>query len=128
MKEPGDAMADTIGIAENGTVYIDLEEGLKRVVNNAKLYVKLLVKFKTDADLEGIFDSLQGGNYENAQVKAHTLKGIAANLSFKELFKQTLELETQIKQKAVDPALPGAVRQCFNETVQYVDKVIAHYG
>jgi HPt (histidine-containing phosphotransfer) domain-containing protein len=121
-------MADTIGISETGVVYVDLEEGLKRVINNTKLYVRLLGKFKADADLEGILSTLEGGDYENAQIKAHTLKGIAANLSLKELFKHTLELETQIKQKSVAPEVPGAIRECYGETVKYVDKVITQYG
>ncbi|MDR1374523.1 MAG: Hpt domain-containing protein, partial [Treponema sp.] len=66
--------------------------------------------------------------YEGAQVKAHTLKGIAANLSLSELYRQTLDMETRIKAKSVDPSVPAAIRRCFSETVNYVDKVIAQYG
>jgi HPt (histidine-containing phosphotransfer) domain-containing protein len=123
-----DPMADNTGTSGDGIVYVNLEEGLKRVMNNAKLYVKLLTKFKSDAGLEGVLSDLEAGNYEGAQVKAHTLKGIAANLSLSELYRQTLDMETQIKAGSVDPSVPGAIRQCFSETVQYVDKVIAQYG
>jgi HPt (histidine-containing phosphotransfer) domain-containing protein len=121
-------MADSIGTSDNGVVYINLEEGLNRVMNNTKLYVKLLTKFKSDADLEGALSDLEAGDYEGAQIKAHTLKGIAANLSLSELYRRTLDMETQIKAKSVDPSVPAAIRQCFGETVNYVDKVITQYG
>jgi HPt (histidine-containing phosphotransfer) domain-containing protein len=121
-------MADNTGTSDDGIVYVDLEEGLKRVMHNAKLYVKLLTKFKSDADLEGALGDLEAGNYEAAQVKAHTLKGIAANLSLSELYRQTLDMETQLKAGSVAPQVPAAIRRCFSETVRYVDKVIAQYG
>ncbi|MDR2186031.1 MAG: Hpt domain-containing protein [Treponema sp.] len=121
-------MADSTGTSDNGVVYVDLEEGLKRIMHNTKLYVRLLTKFKSDADLEGALADLAAGNYEGAQVKAHTLKGIAANLSLSELYRQTLDMETQIKAGSVDPSVPAAIRHCFSETVRYVDKVIAQYG
>ncbi|MDR2110791.1 MAG: Hpt domain-containing protein [Spirochaetaceae bacterium] len=121
-------MVENVGVSEDGVVYIDTEDGLKRLVGNTKLYVKLLNKFKVEADLEGILSALRGGDYEDAQVKAHTLKGIAANLSLKELFLQTQKLEAQIKNKSVDPEMPGTIRACYGETVQYVDKVTARYG
>jgi HPt (histidine-containing phosphotransfer) domain-containing protein len=111
-----------------GVVYINQQEGLGRVLNNAKLYVKLLNKFKTDTNGDELLETLRGGDYEKAQVQAHTIKGIAANLSFSELFKQSLELEAQIKARAVDPERVESFKRCFNETLAAVDKVIAQYG
>ena len=109
-------------------VYIDFNEGVKRVMNNAKLYVKLLAKFKTDSNTDDLSASLAAGDYEKAQGQAHTIKGIAANLSLLELFKQVLELENQIKAKTVDPNQVETVKAAFAATVQEVDKVIAQNG
>jgi HPt (histidine-containing phosphotransfer) domain-containing protein len=105
-------------------VYINFDEGTKRVMNNVKLYVKLLTKFKTDTNLDELLALLEAGDYEKAQGAAHTLKGVSANLSLAELFKQTLELETQIKAKLVNPDQISKVKTTFAETIKKIDKVI----
>jgi HPt (histidine-containing phosphotransfer) domain-containing protein len=105
-------------------VYINFDEGIKRVMNNAGLYIKLLSKFKTDTKLDELLTLLAAGDYENAQVAAHTLKGVSANLSLTMLFTQVLELETQIKARAVNPDQIETVKTVFNETIQHIDKVI----
>ena len=112
----------------DAVVYVDFNEGIKRVMNNAKLYVKLLTKFKTDANMEELSATLAAGDLEKAQVLAHTIKGIAANLSLTELFKQVLELETQIKARSVDSNQAETVKTVFAATIQEVDKVIAQNG
>jgi HPt (histidine-containing phosphotransfer) domain-containing protein len=114
--------------ASGEVVYINQQEGLGRVLNNAKLYVKLLNKFKADTNYNELLETLGSGDYEKAQAQAHTVKGIAANLSMTELFKQSLELETQIKARAVNPETVESFKTCFNETLAAADKVIAHYG
>jgi HPt (histidine-containing phosphotransfer) domain-containing protein len=123
-------MAENIGIsgASGEAVYVNQQEGLGRVLNNAKLYVKLLDKFKTGTNYNELLETLGTEDYEKAQAQAHTIKGIAANLSLTELFKQSLELETQIKARAVDSEKVASFKLCFDETLVAVDKVIAHYG
>jgi HPt (histidine-containing phosphotransfer) domain-containing protein len=108
-----------------GVVYIDVADGVKRVMNNMKLYVKLLTKFRDDTKLDDLEGALAAGEMEKAQGAAHTLKGIAGNLSFAELYKQSLELETQIKAKSPTPAQIQTVKTVFAATLQEVNKVIA---
>jgi HPt (histidine-containing phosphotransfer) domain-containing protein len=120
-------MADVAGI-NNGEIYIDLEEGLKRVVNNQKLYVKLLAKFKDETGLDELLGDIDGGRLEDARVKAHTLKGVSANLSLKQLFLKVQELEAQIKEGRSDPALVETVKTVFSQTLQDIERVIVHYG
>jgi HPt (histidine-containing phosphotransfer) domain-containing protein len=109
-------------------IYVNFDEGVKRVMNNAKLYVKLLGKFKTDTNLDELLSSLAIPDYEKAQGIAHTIKGVAANLSLAELFKQILELETQIKGKTASPDQVETVKTVFGKTIEEVDKVIAQHG
>ena len=106
-------------------VYIDEEDGKKRVMNNGKLYAKLLTKFKADTNLADLIVFAEEQDWEKAQVAAHTLKGIAANLSLTELFKQSLDVESQIKAKSLaGPSLEN-LKTCFKETMIIVDEVIA---
>ena len=114
-------------MADN-VVYLDFNDGVKRVMNNAKLYVKLLTKFRDGTKLETLEAALAAGDLEKAQGEAHTIKGVAANLSLTELFNQTLELETQIKAGAVQPGQMDTVTTVFNATLLEVEKVIAENG
>ena len=109
-------------------VYLDYADGVKRVMNNAKLYAKLLTKFSSDTKLDNLEAAIAAGDLEKAQTEAHTIKGVAANLSLTELFRQSLELETQIKAKTVNPGQMETVKTVFAATLQEVDKVIAENG
>ena len=109
-------------------VLVNTEDGLKRIMNNTKLYVKLLGKFKEDVNFSTLEASLASGDNEKARTSAHTLKGIAANLSLDELHKQTLEIETQIKAGAINPQQINVVKDIYNQTIKEVDKVIASYA
>jgi len=112
-------MADNI-------VYVDMADGVKRVMNNAKLYTRLLAKFRDDTTKsDDIEAALAVGDMEKARNAVHTLKGVAANLSLVELFKQSLELESQIKAGAVNPTQVETVKAVFIATLQEVNKVIA---
>ena len=113
----GSVMGDNV-------VYVDLAEGKKRVMNNIKLHIRLLTKFRNDTKLDDLETALAEGDLEKAQAAAHTIKGVAANLSLTELFKQCLEIETQIKAKAVVPGQLDIVKTAFITTQQEVDKVI----
>jgi HPt (histidine-containing phosphotransfer) domain-containing protein len=109
-------------------VLVNTEEGLKRIMNNTKLYVKLLAKFKEDLNFGYLEDALAAGDNAKAQVCAHTLKGIAANLSLIELQKQSLEIEMQIKSGSINPDQINIVKNIYNQTIKEVDKVIESYA
>jgi HPt (histidine-containing phosphotransfer) domain-containing protein len=111
----------------NDVVYINIEDGLKRVLNNTKLFAKLLVKFKEDQNLAGIESALAAGDLPKAQICTHTLKGISGNLSLVELNKHVLELEAQIKAGSVNPDQMEIVKTIHAQTMQEVEKVIAKY-
>ena len=106
-------------------IYINAEDGKKRVMNNGKLYAKLLTKFKNDTKLDDLVAFATAQDWEKAQGAAHTVKGIAANLSLTELFNQSLDVETQIKGKSLKSESLESLKQCFAQTIIEVEKVIA---
>ena len=112
----------------NDVVYVNFAEGVKRVMNNTKLYVKLLTKFRDDTKLSDIETAIAAADLEKAQNAVHTVKGVAANLSLTELFTQSLELESQIKSGAVNPAQMETLKTVFAVTLQEINKVIAENG
>jgi HPt (histidine-containing phosphotransfer) domain-containing protein len=108
-------------------VYVNVEEGLKRLMNNTGLYAKLLNKFKEDTRLSELEAALKANDIEKAKAAAHTLKGLAANLSLIELHKQSIEIESQIKAGQVNPDQINIVKNVYVQTLEEVDKVIAKY-
>jgi len=114
-------------MADN-TVYIDFADGVKRVMNNTKLYVKFLTKFKNETRLDDLEAAFAAKDMEKARNAAHTLKGLSANLSLMELNKQSLALETQIKAGTADPAQLDTVKTAFAQTLREIDKVISENG
>jgi HPt (histidine-containing phosphotransfer) domain-containing protein len=108
--------------------YVDVKEGTKRVMNNTKLFAKLLGKFKEDKSITELEAALNNGDLEKAHASAHTLKGIAANLSLPKLHKKCVEIESEIKAGAVNPDHIATVKDIHSQTVTEVDKVIAEYA
>jgi HPt (histidine-containing phosphotransfer) domain-containing protein len=109
-------------------VYINAGEGLQRVMNNGKLYARLLEKFKADGSLASLEAQVASGDLDKAQAAAHALKGLAANLSLTELFERTRDLEAQIKEGAIQEGALETVKTVYVETLAKADEVIAKYA
>jgi HPt (histidine-containing phosphotransfer) domain-containing protein len=77
----------------------DLEEGLRRVGGNQRLYLTLLKEFHENyADAHEIIQSgLAEGNWEAVATYLHRIKGVAGNLSAHRLFDAVREFESAVK-------------------------------
>jgi HPt (histidine-containing phosphotransfer) domain-containing protein len=114
-------------MADN-VVYIDMADGVKRVMGNKNFYIKLLTKFRDDTNLNAIEAAFAAGDMVNAQNATHTVKGVAANLSLAELFKQCLNLENKIKAQELDTAQMELVKTVFASTKLEANRVIAEHA
>ncbi|MFC2085376.1 tetratricopeptide repeat protein [Bacteroidota bacterium] len=78
---------------------ININEGLRRVGGNRKLFLNLLEKFyKSNINFEEeIKKAVTGGDSELSVRLAHTLKGVSGNLGAMELFAEAKELEADLK-------------------------------
>jgi HPt (histidine-containing phosphotransfer) domain-containing protein len=108
-------------------VYVDEAGGIKRLMNNTKLYIKLLTKFRNENNLDDLNNCLAANDLEKARAAAHAIKGVAANLSLEALYHQSLELETQIKNNAVEEETLDSLNGIFALTLAEIDKVVARY-
>ncbi len=77
--------------------HVNVEEGLGRMRNNKKLYFTLMRSFRGDAVARELADCVNAADYEQAQFKAHTLRGLASNLSMPELVRIAQEIELGAK-------------------------------
>jgi len=109
---------------KTNTVFVNEEEGKKRVMNNAKLYAKLLLKFKTDTTFDKFITVVNRQNWEEALSTIHAIRGIAGNLCLVELLNQALDIENQVKGKSVKLDSLENIKACYAETIKSVEIVI----
>ena len=65
---------------------IDHEDALDRFGGNIELFRRLAGKYADDSHFVGLKAALAAGDYDQAYREAHALKGVAGNLSFKQLY------------------------------------------
>lgn len=60
---------------------VNVEDALKRFMNNEEMYITFFKKFLKDDNIKRLSDAIETGDVDGAFAAAHTLKGVAANLS-----------------------------------------------
>ncbi|MBR5229956.1 MAG: hypothetical protein IKW01_03775 [Firmicutes bacterium] len=86
---------------------VDTQDGLKRFVNNAALYEKMLKKFPAAAEDLPVMVHFESGDLEKALANAHTLKGMTGNLSLTPLFAAYTDIVALLR--AEDPEASKAL-------------------
>ena len=76
---------------------INAKDAMSRLNNNHKLYVMLLKKFDAESLLDDLLTKIKDGDTAAAAVSAHTLKGLAANLSLADLRAKSETIESRLK-------------------------------
>ena len=110
---------------------IDLQQGLKRLGQNRELYRLILSEFRQEYDgaVTQLRRFLDENDQEGAIRYAHTIKGMAGNLSAIGLADAALELEMALRESAVEDYAPfiaqfkAALHQ-FLATARRVDKIL----
>lgn len=65
---------------------IDADEAIARFMGNEKLFLKMLRKFADDSNFESLEKAVEKKQPDEAFRSAHSLKGVAGNLSIFNLF------------------------------------------
>ena len=76
---------------------LDINGAMTRLRNNKKLYAMLLKKFDGASMLEDLKNKLANGDSTAAEAQAHTIKGVAANLSLDDLYAKAEAVESALK-------------------------------
>ena len=104
---------------------LDVADGLSRVMNNKKLFFRLLSRFSGSQMVEDIIEAIQEGNNIRVQQAAHALKGVSANLGLSELHSISLQIETRAKVlEAADDLLPN-LKQTLTATMAAIESLLA---
>jgi HPt (histidine-containing phosphotransfer) domain-containing protein len=104
----------------------DLEDGLKRLQGNEKLYCKLLLDFSVKyAGTAGeIRQALDAEDFEQAHSLVHNLKGLAGNLAATDLQTAAVDLEKLVKGGQQKGASTKELNQKFAGLKNAIDKAV----
>jgi len=105
--------------------YIDIESGLGRVMNNKKIYSSILKSFLGSSYFEEMRTQIQSNDLENAERSAHTIKGVAANLSLTALYETSVLIEKQLKEGSDTGQTLIDMEFILNETKKSIENLIA---
>ena len=80
----------------------DIEGALAHLMNNKKLYEKLLTRFEKEySEYDKLVRvALESGNYDEAMLHSHTMKGLAGNLGAERLREASQAVESLCKERA----------------------------
>jgi len=93
---------------------MNITDAMSRLNNNKKLYVMLLKKVDANKLLDDLLDKIKSGDAAAAQASAHTIKGLAANLSLSDL---------KVKSEAVEQKLKGGAGTAEVDTSEIEESI-----
>lgn len=110
----------------NNAVFMDLNDAMTRLGNNKKLYMMLLKKFDGKSMFDDLMKKLQSGDIAASAAQAHTIKGLAANLSLTDLREKSEKFEREIKSgKHPDVIAISEIEQSVKHTLAAVNEWIS---
>jgi len=95
---------------------INIEEGLKRVMNNKALYCRLLGNFTGKKFVSQIAEATEAGDFEALMNAVHALKGVAANLAMFRLISIVSRIEALAKNAESPVDLLPELNEAFEKT------------
>ncbi|MBF0384120.1 MAG: response regulator, partial [Magnetococcales bacterium] len=107
---------------------IDMVSALERVNQNHKLFRSVLNEFHRDfansaKEIRSLLEGKRQSDRETAKELAHTIKGMAGNLSAKKLYDVVFELETAIRdnQQARWPVLLDSFENSLDQVIDTIE-------
>jgi len=104
--------------------YIDLNDGLNRIRGNKKLYAMMLKSFKANPMYPQAKAAVLNGDLKTAQLQMHSLKGVAGNLSLKELFNTVVPVEGVLKSELVPASALQPIDEVLAKTMALIDRLL----
>ena len=101
----------------------DYAEAKARLMSD-RLVEKFVLKFPADPSMQQLRDAIASGDHDVAFRAVHTLKGVAANLSFTELWKASSALTEQLRRcdGIVDETLLNNLENAYKLVTDSIQK------
>lgn len=98
---------------------INAEEAMERFMENEKIFKKFLHKFLEDTNFRNMKTFLEERNTKGAFAAAHTVKGVAGNLSMNGLYNSIKPLVECLREDDLETAL-----KCLPEVEKVYDQSV----
>lgn len=97
-------------------------EAKTRLMND-KLIERFILKFPDDPSMHTLSAMIETGDIERSFRAVHTLKGVAANLAFTQLFRDASNLTEQLRplQQPADPELYDTLKKTYNMVISTLE-------
>lgn len=104
---------------------INYKEAMSRFGGVEAIYQRFLKRFLEDTTYQELEEAWQKGEYQEIEKKAHTLKGVAGNLSLEKLFIISDSLVQKIRNKQYEEVaeIYEQLQECYKHTVTIINKI-----
>lgn len=108
------------------TIDGDFNDVMHRLMTE-KLVTRFVLKFPGDPSMQQLRDAIAADDKEVAFRAIHTLKGVAANLSFTQLQHAASDLTEQLRPRteAADTILYNKVEEVYQQTIDAISRIDA---
>jgi HPt (histidine-containing phosphotransfer) domain-containing protein len=110
---------------------VDMQGGISRVMNNKKLYLSLLGRFKIKEMSDAVISGFNKGDFDETAKAAHALKGSAANLGLVKLVQAAANVEMSAKnalkeekEEANISKLTGELSEAADITQKAIEQIL----
>jgi len=108
---------------EDCNQYVDVQDALRRIGGSMDLYKRLLGKFSAEDHILPLEKALKSGAVDDAVHAAHTLKGVASNLSLIKLATISSEFEQRLKEGLDCSDVFESLKQAYQKTSEYIAEI-----
>ena len=102
------------------TLGVDIDDGLKRLNGNEKLYTRLLGTFVKSFNANLVSPDFDANDYTEAIEKAHSIKGTAGNLSLTPIYEAYSNILALLRTEK-----PEEARAALKEIIPVQEQIIA---
>lgn len=104
---------------------MDVPEALERFMNQEALLMKFVMRFPQDPGYGELRRAMEQGDVRAAFEAAHSLKGVAGNLSLKPLYIQVSLLVEDLRAGSLEQAQAkmASLEQCYGDTIRAIQSL-----
>lgn len=106
---------------------IDVDDALSRFMNNEKLLLRMLKKFKEEPSYSLLMDAYEKKDAKAALAASHSMKGVCGNLSIKALYELTAKQVDLFRHDDPDAAfaMMDEIVSTYKKTIDAIDHLFA---
>ena len=108
-------------------VGVEYDEVLKRFMGKEDFYLRMLKKFLDDKNYEGLKQSVEDKNWQEAFTHAHTVKGLCGNLGLGGILEYVGPLTEEVRSEPYNEeniiAYMDKVTKAYEETVEVIQSL-----